>query len=74
MLLTKAKKTWKRIYGYPKQGDYARTEWKGKRFEGKITGKVVRFRTGYIAMEVIDKNRVKRWMPWTSRAIYEILE
>jgi len=52
MLLTKAKKTWKKISGYPHVGDYARTEWRGKKFEGKITGKVVRFRTGYIAREI----------------------
>ena len=73
-MLLITKKTWKKIYGYPKQGDYARVEWKGKRFEGKITGKVVRFRTGYIAMEVINKNGIKEWMPWTSKAKYEILE
>jgi len=67
------KETWQKISTYPKKGDYVRVNWKGKTFEGKITGeKPVRFRTGYVAREITTKEGVKKWMPWTSSAKYEV--
>ena len=67
------KETWQKISGYPKKGDYVRVEWRGKTFEGKITGeKPVRFRTGYVAKEITTKEGVKKWMPWTRAAKYEV--
>jgi len=67
------KATWQKISTYPKKGDYVRVNWKGKTFEGKITGeKPVRFRTGYVAREITTKEGIKKWMPWTSSAKYEV--
>jgi len=61
---------WVKINGYPKKGQYVKALWKGKEYEGKITGHVVRFRTGYVAMEV--KNGNKKWMPWSSAVEYYV--
>ena len=67
------KETWQKISTYPKKGDYVRVNWKGKTYEGTITGeKPVRFRTGYVAREITTKEGVKKWMPWTSSAKYEV--
>ena len=67
------KETWQKISTYPKKGDYVRVNWKGKTYEGTITGeKPVRFRTGYVAREITTKEGVKKWMPWTSKAKYEV--
>ena len=67
------KATWQKLSTYPKKGDYVRVNWKGKTYEGTITGeKPVRFRTGYVAREITTKEGVKKWMPWTSSAKYEV--
>jgi len=56
---------------YPRTGEYVICYYKGKRFEGRFTGKVVRFRTGYVAGELIfGSHRV--WCPWTPKASYTV--
>ena len=62
---------WQRVEGYPKQGDYIKVEYKGKVLEGLlISDKPVRFRTGYVAVQIQTKKGVKKWIPWTSKAKY----
>lgn len=63
---------WQPIQFYPERGDYVKVEWRGKVYEGRITGeRPVRFRTGFVARE-IEKDGKKAWMPWTSRAQYYV--
>ena len=64
---------WQKIDGYPKLGDYVRVDWKGKTYEGTLTGdKPVRFRTGFIARQITTPSGKKQWIAWTSSANYYV--
>jgi len=59
---------WKKIEGYPKKNDYVWCKYNKKEYTGIVTGHVVRFKTGYVAMELKYGN--VKWMPWTSKITY----
>ena len=62
---------WKKINGYPKQGDYIKAEYKGKKVEGFLTGeRAVSFRTGFVAREITRRDGLKQWVAWTPKASY----
>lgn len=63
---------WQVVEGYPRVGDYVKTSWRGKVYEGIVGDKVVRFRSGFVAREITTREGRKIWMPWTNRAKYFI--
>jgi len=55
---------------YPCIGDLVIVRYKNKEWKGTFTGKVVRFRTGYVAGELVTGYGKKIYCPWTPKAKY----
>jgi len=62
---------WQHVESYSrlKPGDYIRVHYRGKTYEGRISGKPKRMRSGAVMVPLEGGNR--KWAPWTPMAKYE---